>query len=307
MTELASTAATPPSSSRNIELLTDWFAYRPENCDAFFYRSPIFEGTGARQLRSAARKTPASDVQKSAHMHCLFGPGITARKQHFRRFLGDARVLVYDLQYYDEAGNGWGPFLPDGSWRVDWERMEAILLVLSSNILTTFARVHTLTSPSWWAPFAGVSPRSFEAVKVAKPAPDDEPGGRQRRDHRADTIEGEFDDELATELAARDPYGVTGTWGRIVCFLDYREFCEFNFHTPAPRPPARRPAIATREATRYIKVRLHVTKIEEPGEGDGKDYPVVHYRGVSKALFLTWDPNANSGIRGKLSRRVQLY
>lgn len=77
-------------------------------------------------------------------------------------------------------------------------------------------------------------------------------------------------------------------------------------------------------AIRLIRIKLQVTKIEPPGSGweqeedgeygapagatsgDGLDWgnfkgerlPVVHFRGTSRSLHASWDPNANSRIRG---------
>jgi len=80
-------------------------------------------------------------------------------------------------------------------------------------------------------------------------------------------------------------------------------------------------------AIRLIRIKLQVTKIEPPGSGeededgeygapagttegsgDGLDWsgfegerlPVVHFRGTSRSLHASWDPNANSRIRGML-------
>lgn len=77
--------------------------------------------------------------------------------------------------------------------------------------------------------------------------------------------------------------------------------------------------MCARVAIRLIKIKLQVTKIEAPGsvseddewvsvDGDGQDWssfkgdrlPVVHFRGRSRSLHASWDPNANSAIRGTL-------
>lgn len=52
-----------------------------------------------------------------------------------------------------------------------------------------------------------------------------------------------------------------------------------------------------------IKLRLRVTSIDPPGEEDGQDYPVVTFKGTSWSLHSSWDPNANSLIRGESSSR----
>lgn len=68
-------------------------------------------------------------------------------------------------------------------------------------------------------------------------------------------------------------------------------------------------------AIRLIRVKWHVTKIEPPTDGNSDDddedegldwsnfrgtrLPVVHFAGTSKSLHASWDPNANSKIRGE--------
>jgi hypothetical protein len=65
-----------------------------------------------------------------------------------------------------------------------------------------------------------------------------------------------------------------------------------------PPPGQPRPDINTTEAIRVIKMEIQATRFEKPEEGDGQDLPVVHFEGVSRSLHDSWDPNANSSIRG---------
>jgi hypothetical protein len=55
-------------------------------------------------------------------------------------------------------------------------------------------------------PFAGIAPYSFRSAELNATA---------------------F--EARTELDEEDPYGVTGTWMRLVCFLDWMTLQAFNF------------------------------------------------------------------------------
>ena len=102
-------------------------------------------------------------------------------------------------------------------------------------------------------------------------------------------------------LEAQDPYNITGTWMRVVCFLDYTELFSFNFSSQQnddqPRPP-----LDTEEAFRLIVCKLSVKKIEPPGEDEGQALPVVWFDGKSSSLRPSWDPNANSKIRGMYTR-----
>ncbi|KAL1861671.1 hypothetical protein VTK73DRAFT_6979 [Phialemonium thermophilum] len=261
------------SPSRNLEFLRKLFA-RKHNRVAFLMRSSLFEFARGETYRF--REPPLPEQQQSAKLHCLFGTAILrCGRTRSSRMHPYACARVYDLRRYTQA-TMWGPFMSDGSGRVDWERVEAVMIVLSQNIRDKNINSSPLFANLWKSPFAGSWPNSY----VPWP-PDREP----------------------LSLDDQDPYGVSGTFMRIVCFLDYSDFFAFNFplterspHDVLPDMP--RPALEFEEATRLILMKLHVTKIEPPGEGDGKDLPVVHFKGVSRALDGSWDDNANSDIRG---------
>ncbi|KAG6366353.1 hypothetical protein INS49_000530 [Diaporthe citri] len=103
------------------------------------------------------------------------------------------------------------------------------------------------------------------------------------------------------DLELEDPYGVTGTWLRVVCFLDYNDFFAYNFppHDDLPNHLPRH-ALDEVEATRLIVVKIRVTRIEPPGPEDGQALPVVHFEGFSKSLDSSLDENANSGLTGSV-------
>lgn len=212
-----------------------------------------------------------------------------------------ARSLVYDLRQYTD-GTMWGPFKDDGKATVDWEKAEAIMVVLGYNLHIFTERARGVFEPVWVAPWQGVGRNSFVSPASTKlPEELGAPGG--------------LDDQ--------DPYGISGMWMRVsdemvgnelegvllililqvVCFLDYHDLYAFNFSRRIPADQPRDP-IDTREAIRLIRLKLKVTKIEPPGEDDGQDMPVVTFKGTSWSLHSSWDPNANSKIRGMLYARL---
>lgn len=101
---------------------------------------------------------------------------------------------VYDLRNY-KHGNFWGPFLEDGSADVDWERIEAVMLVLGYNLMMFTESTWGIFKPLWTVPFSGVSPGSFHSVPLSSTGMPTPPAN------------------------ALDPYNVTGSYMRVICFL----------------------------------------------------------------------------------------
>lgn len=186
-----------------------------------------------------------------------------------------ARSMVYDLRQYKD-GNFWGPFMDDGSGDVDWEKVEAIMILLGYN-LRLFSRRTAGGWPMFWdTPFEGIVRNSFVSPPLKLPR-----------------------EEPTPPIEALDPYQITGCWMRVVCFLDYTDLHHFNFglnHVASDDEP--RAPLDTEEAIRLITMGLAITKIEAPGKDDGQGLPVVHFSGQSRSMHASWDPNANSSIRG---------
>lgn len=156
----------------------------------------------------------------SAKLHCLYGwelelnndtlaPGVSDSDNRRRAMLwmrqrrgvyALACAKVYDLREYT-AGTKWGPFMEekDGEGvRVDWEKVEAIMLVLGTNIRNKGLERFEIFSHFWGRPFAGTWSGSYI------PWTKDREHGKE--------IE-------VTDLDQKDPYGVTGSWLRVVSFL----------------------------------------------------------------------------------------
>ncbi|EXM25426.1 hypothetical protein FOTG_07856 [Fusarium oxysporum f. sp. vasinfectum 25433] len=261
--------------SRNVAHLQSLFS-RDDTAEAFLQGSSLFNRLRRQPTRDSISAPTSCDdgyrtlQQQSAHLHCLYSrPILNVGRLRSMKTYPYACSKVYDLRQFTQ-NTGWGPFKDDGTFNVDWEKVEAILIVLGHNIGAR-RQIARIFAEVWDSPFSGSFQNSFMA-----PPPRD-----------------------ITSLEARDPYGVTGTWYRIVCFLDYSDFFAFNFGDPelitadAPRPP-----LDVGEATRIIMMKVNVTSIEEPGPEDGQELPVVHFRGVSRSLDDSFDDNANSNIRG---------
>ena len=338
---LLDTSSSDPDESLNVNFLAEHFK-DAANIDALLCCSTLFERAGGNDQIPAVTEELR---QSSAKLHCMYGVPIDAipSRQSFtisqpsdqsppssctrlrsrpRLTHTYARAKVYDLRQYTEA-TLWGPFRDDGTQRVDWEKVEAIMVVLGFNLRRFTERSDGRFPMIWDKPFIGAPPNSYIApATVTGPREQLEPDLIKIRD-------------LALSLNALDPYGVTGTWMRVVCFLDFNDLYAFNF-APGLRPDDQRGPINTEEgmlgvqenvcvkphslmrlqcvAIRLIRVKWHVTKIEPPtdsnpedDEDDGLDWsnfqgerlPIVHFAGTSRSLHASWDPNANSKIRGE--------
>ncbi|KAF2772765.1 hypothetical protein EJ03DRAFT_324319 [Teratosphaeria nubilosa] len=321
MNRLIERSKADPEESLNIQLLTEYFK-DTNNIDAFLCASGLFGRARTENQQAAATEDLR---QASAKLHCLYGvpidnvprasrpsftmarpdmPSMCTRLQLRPHMMHTyARSKVYDLREYTD-NTLWGPFMNDGSHRVDWEKVEAVMIVLGFNLDKFSEREQGRWPKVWDRPFVGASPNSYLSLPAA-------PGPTKDMDEEMSKIR-----EMALSLDAQDPYGISGTWMRVVCFLDYNDLYAFNFAQRIPDDEPREP-IATEEAIRLIKIKLQVTKIEPPGSsnddddetgGDGLDWsgfqgerlPVVHFRGTSRSLHASWDPNANSRIRGSV-------
>ncbi|CZT24157.1 uncharacterized protein RCC_09874 [Ramularia collo-cygni] len=369
---LVATAAKDAAQSRNISLLSEAF-HDTDNIDTFLCSSSLFDRAGndlqspaeTEELRQASAKLHCLygvpiDVLPSAstftsllltHLNGVTGGSATITLSRMEDGSSSsaggppsactraatrplvthtfARSKVYDLREYSE-GSLWGPFHGDGSMRVDWEKVEAIMIVLGFNLRKFADRSGGRFPRVWEDAFVGATAGSYRS-----------PGKITASEEEGDREEEELEPELkrvrdlALDLDSRDPYGVSGSWMRVVCFLDYNDLYTFNFTDRLPDGERREP-IDTEEAIRLIRIKLQVTRIDPPGtpiddddsEGEanysddeewgdepsphsqqdlsGEDWsnfhgerlPIVHFRGTSRSLHASWDPNANSRIRG---------
>jgi len=282
-------AAAKLPDSRNAEILAAVFSHE-SNRSAFLCRSFIYERARAEFHSTDIRYwhgPPKREHQLSAHLHCLYGvpqllayPSNNSPPVHRTRRASKQNLMkpfacskVYDLRQYT-AKTQWGPFMDDGSMRVDWEKVEAVMIALGANISNlAYSRMPMFETFST-IPFAGTWPKSWK------------PPGLVRS-------------RVPDPLEHLDPYGVTGVWLRVVCFIDYTDFFVYNFAADAQPPPhVPRPALQAGEVTRIILMRIYVTKVEPPGPEDGQDLPVVHFRGISRSLDNGFDENADSDLRG---------
>ena len=263
---LLDTASSDPDESLNIQLLADHFA-DATNIDTLLCSSNLFERAGGEDQAPARTEELR---QASAKLHCMYGvpideipsrssftiwrpSAVSSPSSHTRLRSRPmlthtyARSKVYDLRQYTEA-TLWGPFRDDGTQRVDWEKVEAIMIVLGFNLRKFTERSDGRFPMIWDEPFVGATPNSYIAPPAAT-------GPTEKLDSDLIKIR-----ELALNLNALDPYGVTGTWMRVVCFLDFNDLYAFNF-APGLRADDQRPPIDTEEGMLGVEENVRVNLI----------------------------------------------
>ncbi|XXG94263.1 hypothetical protein Hte_000517 [Hypoxylon texense] len=324
-------------ASRNAALLSALFRSETSQA-AFLCRSLIFElARGEVRSPDELALRPRPDHQRSAHLHCLYGvpllhaqPEAAPHRTRRGRMGPYACAKVYDLRQYTE-NTKWGPFMDDDTDRVDWEKVEAIMLVIGANLRKLGLTKFPVCRNFWETPFAGTWPHSarepqqqqqqrqhLEAEHITDPAAALEAMAAEQAEKSEQQSQSQSQSQQ--DLQDRDPYGITGTWLRVVCFLDYTDFFRYNFATAAgggvgvgggggvggiddddePPPHVPRAPIDYGEATRLILMKVRVTRIEPPGPDDGQELPVVHFEGISRSLDDSYDENANSDLRGSV-------
>ncbi|KAK0109673.1 hypothetical protein ONS95_002354 [Cadophora gregata] len=301
-TTLLRTASGGPTSS-NITLLKSHISSsRPSttNLEAFLSQSVTFNRASLSPHAATHSHPPLPSLphrQASAKLHVLYGkPILLPRRTHFNTPYPYAVSMVYDLRNYTEA-TMWGPYMGDGQASVDWEKLEAVMLVLGHNVESFRASIGEQMLPRglvWKEGWKGAQPYSYRSVDIAGEDSDEEEVVEEVEDGDGDGEEGEGSEVV------EDPYNITGTWMRVVCFLDFHDLFAYNFTSPTMPAGTPRPALQTTEAIRLITMELRVTHSEPPGPEDGQEHPVVYFEGVSRSLHSAWDVNANSNIRGNV-------
>jgi hypothetical protein len=194
-------AAHRGADSKNVRILTDFFDER-SNKEAFFCQSITYARSKIRQ-DEPLNMASFEDRQASAKLHTYFGVPIRSLcRTKYKLSYPYAVSMVYDMRNYTN-GTLWGPFLPDGRATVDWEKMEAVMVVLGHNLREFTTSTNGIFRPLWTSPWHGVSPNSYKSIPLKRAL------------------------ELPTEPNFEDPYNITGSWMRVSCPI--REKKKYRF------------------------------------------------------------------------------
>jgi len=197
-----------PKNSKNMAVMLEWFddkrdKEKRDNIEAFLCQSVTFSRS---RLTTALPAPSFASRQASAKLHVQYGtPIFYPRRGKYAQVYPYAVSMVYDLRNYKEESL-WGPYLEDGEASVDWEKVEAVMIVLGWNLRVFTEQRDGIFGPRsvWREPWVGASPGSYEGMQGIPEAVED---------------------------GVVDPYGVQGTWMRVVCFLG---MISFPFPFPFP-------------------------------------------------------------------------
>lgn len=194
---------------------------------------------------------PAADERQArAHLHTLFG----LTTHDFRpRHRAETRAFVYDFKHYS-AKNNWGPFMQDGSGRVNWEHVLAIHHVMS---------MHIVPEPDGeQQPTYTIFPMSLPFTQSIIPA--------------------------GVDIDAMDDWaGIEGVWQCAFAFIDHRELLLYNDIPGGDRHgEPRRSGAGFFESSRItevfggLNILLRLTRIEHDPAHPAR--PILHFEGQSK-------------------------
>lgn len=192
-------------SSPNIQLLKEYFEHpqrKKLNIESFLCQSTTFHR--AKRIRIREDLPSYEERQASAKMHVHYGEvQMQPRRDKYKSAYGFGASMVYDLRNF-RMENFWGPFRNTGDASVDWEKMEAVMIVLKHNMeeYSTYRKGKPYGPPCRW-PFAGAMPGSYVHRDLELP-------------HKPPTP---LADPHGLSKTGIDPYNVSGTWQRVSTYL----------------------------------------------------------------------------------------
>jgi len=222
------------------------------------------------QLEAAevsGQSTPLLTDPQSSRLSLLVG--LLGREPFSAHARTAAKAQVYYLGRY-RPDTAWGPFmgysLDEAHLRgqyVDWSHLEALMVVAGSNAYEIYNEEGHIEDEQLF-PHGLDFTRPFTAPDASEGAP------------------------------SYDWAGVTGSWRRIVSFLDYRDLWHYNMQ----RRIGKNPFLALcQEAVRLLSVDLQITSVDEDPHLTG--FPTLHFIGKSEG----GRPH-ESKLRGSVSKML---
>jgi hypothetical protein len=219
VTEWLQTNSSTGKISKTVALLSMLFNNK-QNRDIYLSRSTIFaraRGDGEYTpllLPRVEQSRLNSERNTSAKLHCLYGVPIDSiGRTRSKATYPYACSKVYDIRNYTQE-TMWGPFLRDGSGKVDWEMIEAIMIIISHNMRSYgMTRMSEFCKRLWTRPFADAVPNTYAPMIAVG----DHDWSTNNEDCPVEPSNPSLSRHVPLDrtLLAEDPYNVTGTWMRV--------------------------------------------------------------------------------------------
>ncbi|KAF8707835.1 hypothetical protein RHS03_03862, partial [Rhizoctonia solani] len=249
---------TPPASieftrSRNVAWLTKLL--HPSSFSTEFLMRHFLHDPDIEQPSSEDRQLTA-ELQV-----CFFNAEHKLPSELAQKSRLNARAYVYNIQNYRQEG--WhGPWrMTERGMEPNWVHLAACQRVIIENLAQRRIIGHNYPIP----------PTGPQAVW----------GGSSK----AAAVALKNNPSRINEKGINDWAGVEGVWRRLVCFMDYRDFHEYNVHSRRPNGGLDTSVFKHKlfnEATRIITMTLKLTKAE-PADPPFEDRPILHFNGFSVA------------------------
>ncbi|GAA5853787.1 hypothetical protein JCM8547_007449 [Rhodosporidiobolus lusitaniae] len=141
LVDLAQSRSPYSPTSHSLDSLNEFLLeqHLPLTAPTLLALHPTFSRSSLRSLRSQSKQPAFSAellarsriAQLAAHLHVLSTPSLLALSSPSIRTA--AREIVYEKLNASRMA-AWGPFMNDGSGRIDWRKVEALALVMTSNM-----------------------------------------------------------------------------------------------------------------------------------------------------------------------------
>jgi hypothetical protein len=158
-----------------------------------------------------------------------------------------ARAFVYDLRNYSKWSQ-WGPFMSDGTGKVNWTHLDKIFVVMQTNSEEHLCQAERTRL-------------KFPALNLESTRPFSASGSNKRAKH--------------------DWAGVEGRWCRLISFMDYSELMDFN---SGSMTQSHAESIFEDEeffeAFRVMTVTMRITSVDSPESGPFPHRPTIRFTGV---------------------------
>lgn len=178
---------------------------------------------------------------------------------------------------------------------MDWEKMEAVMLVLARNLQTFESAAGRALRPLWVSPWFGCQKDSYRGVKL-------------RGKRVEEGVEEEVDEEKR-KLREEDPYNVSGSWMRVCSLLSLLPSPYFRFlgiSTNRAKSQGRNVPRLPRALILQLRTRRPTGRPTPTAHLHHRSHP-SHYDGAGSHLHQTRPRSGSENARGEFQGHCEEF